>query len=248
MLEPVLDHARLQEMVAAFADHELPPEQMLAVEEHLKSCTRCQRELEAQRRISRALAHEPPARGASARLRRRVEEIGAPSSRFESRRRWVAVGAAAAVALGVAAGSLLQRNRGAPAVDALVIRDSLADCRRVMGRNFPKKADLAGTAAGLGFPVRALPAPAGGPFSTWRTTLAGAPAAGLAYRWRGGVVVQYVVSRDVIRREPLLAAALRDGSWSTTAQGQAILVQMRDDAATVLVGDGPVEDLRQLML
>jgi putative zinc finger protein len=251
----ILDHARLQEMVAAFADGELPAEEKLAVEEHVKVCPDCRRELALQQQLFRALAQET-APGASPRLRRNIEQIGAPAARQHPLlrgRRWIATGAAAAVALGVAAGSTLLRNsrneRIALAADALVIREAVSDCRRVMGRNFPKKADLRATADGLAFPVRPLSVPAAGPFSTWKTTLAGAPAAGLAYRWRGSVVVQYVMAADVIRREPRLGDALRTtGYYAASAQGQGILVYLGSGSATVLVGDATPEELRQLML
>ena len=72
--EAALQHTRLQELVAPFADGELPREEKRAVEEHLRICGRCRCELALQRDLSRALAREP-APGASAGLRRRIEAI-----------------------------------------------------------------------------------------------------------------------------------------------------------------------------
>jgi anti-sigma factor RsiW len=75
MSEAVLEHARLQELVAAFADGELAADEGRAVREHLRTCACCRRELALQQDVARALAQEP-FRGSSADLRRRVEQIG----------------------------------------------------------------------------------------------------------------------------------------------------------------------------
>jgi anti-sigma factor RsiW len=77
--EAVFQHARLQELVAPFADGELSRKEMGAVEEHLGGCARCRCELAIQQALSRALAREPMT-GASASLRRRIERLGEPSS------------------------------------------------------------------------------------------------------------------------------------------------------------------------
>src|SRR5205085_5489068 len=101
--------------------------------------------------------------------------------------RWTASAAAAAILVSAAAAIVLRgpaRTVSAPVADSPVLRDALADCRRVMGRNFPRKADLAAIAEGLPFAVRALDKPGAELFSTWKTTLGGAPAAGLADRWK----------------------------------------------------------------
>src|SRR5207249_3318940 len=52
--ETALQHTRLQELVAPFADGELTREEKRAVEEHLRSCGRCRCELALQRDLSRA--------------------------------------------------------------------------------------------------------------------------------------------------------------------------------------------------
>ena len=75
--ETALQHARLAELLAAFADGELAEEDRRAVEEHLRECARCRRELTLQRDLSRALSREPIP-GASANLRRRIEWMGEP--------------------------------------------------------------------------------------------------------------------------------------------------------------------------
>jgi putative zinc finger protein len=264
MTEAALDHALLQQLVAAFADDELPPGEARVVQEHLGTCARCQRELALQHRVSSALAQEP-ARAASAGLHRRIERIGLPTSRRGELPwgRWAAPAAAALVACGIVggaalvsigiggAGALLARGGETkkPTAGILLLHDAVADCRRVMGRNFPRKADLQAVGEGLPFPVRALDRPGTELFSTWKTTLAGSPAAGLAYRWRGIVVVQYVVEAELVRQQPEIGDALRAaGYYAASEQKQEILAFLADGSATLLVADAPAEELRRLIL
>src|SRR5712671_5342083 len=254
MTEAAPEHALLQELVAAIADGELPPEEAGVVEEHLRGCARCQRELALQQGVSRALA-PGPARGASAALRLRVEQMGPPAPRryaFLRNRSWAAAAAAALVAIGITGGSALLARRGQtsrPIAEIALLRDAVADCRRAMTRNFPRKADLQAVREGLEFPVRALDRPGAELFSTWKTTLAGSPAAGLAYRWRGIVVVQYVVPAEIVRQQPAVGTALRrKGFYAASERGQGIVAVLTDGSGTLLVGDAPPEELRSLTL
>jgi anti-sigma factor RsiW len=75
--EAALQHQRFQELIARFADGELPGEGRRVIEEHLRACGRCQRELALQQGLSRALALEPML-AASDSLRRRIERLGEP--------------------------------------------------------------------------------------------------------------------------------------------------------------------------
>ena len=253
--EAAVQHARLQELVAPFADGELPHEEKRAVEEHLRICSRCRCELALQRDLSRALARER-APGASAGLRRRIEAMGEPAVEVSGRafpwnRPWVAV-AMAAMASIAAVGAALRVHRGGasrPTAEIPMLRDALADCRRAMTRNFPRKADLAAVAEGLQFPIRALHAPGVELFSTWKTTLAGSPAAGLAYRWRGMVVVQYAVPTELLRQQPEVGDALfRDGFYSSSELGQGVVAILKDESGTLLIANAPSEELRRLIL
>lgn len=255
--EAALEHARLQELVAPFADGELPDEEgRAAVQEHLRGCARCRRELALQQVLSRALAQEPTG-GASAGLRRRIERMGAPTpGRGEHAilrdRRWAASAVAALVLIGVAGGTALRGRRGdanRPIAEIPLLRDALADCRRAMARNFPRKADLQAVAEGLQFPIRALDRPGAELFSTWKTTLAGSPAAGLAYRWRGIVVVQYAVPAELIRQQPQVGEALRGaGFYARSEKGQGVIAFLEGGSGTLLVADAPPEELRRLIL
>ena|SRR5712692_1521469 len=254
MTEAALEHALLQELVAAFADGELPPEEGRVVQEHLRSCARCQRELALQQDLSRALGQEP-ARGASVGLRRRIEQMGPPTPRrgaFLWNRRWAAPAAAALVLIGIAGGTALLARRGdagRPIAEGPLLRDAVADCRRAMARNFPRKADLQAVAEGLQFPIRALDRPDAELFSTWKTILAGSPAAGLAYRWRGIVVVQYAVPTELIQQQPEVGEALRAaGFYAASERGQGIIAFLADGSGTLLVADAPPEELKRLIL
>ena|SRR5437868_8413353 len=264
MSEAALDHALLQQLVAAFADAELPRDEARVVQEHLRACASCQRELVLQQGLSSALAQEP-ARTASMGLRRRIEQMGPPAPRREASpwSRWAAPAAAALVAVGIVggaslvsigigrAGALLARRGDASATIARtpLLRDAFADCQRVMLRNFPKKADVAAVGEGLPFPIRALGRQDVELFSTWKTTLAGSPAAGLAYRWRGIVVVQYVVPTDVVRRQLALSEALRLARFYAASEGgRGLIAFLGEGSGTLLLADATPEELRRLVL
>jgi hypothetical protein len=249
MSDSAIDHAFLQDNIAAFADGELAREERLFVENHLRGCSSCRRDLALQRRISAALV-PPPALFASPDLRRRVLQIGGPVHRRSiSYKRWAASAALALVLLGVGGRAVLRgwfAERNDPIAAIPLLRDAVADCRRVMGRNFPRKADLQAVAEGLPFPVRPVDRPGAELFSTWKTTLAGRAAAGLAYRFGGIVVVQYAVPAELLRQVPGVAEALRkSGSYSVSDGAQAIVA---DGRGNLFVADASAEDLRHLVL
>jgi hypothetical protein len=251
MIDAALEHARLQELIAAFVDGELPAEKVRAIREHVRTCARCRNELALQRKVSWALALEPRAR-ASAALRGRIEQIGAPSSPRQVSswsRRWAAPAAAALVLIGVAGGTVLLRGSRSAAVASIpIFQDAAADCRRAMARHFPRKADLQAAGEGIAFPVRALDQPGLELFSTWKTTLAGAPAVGLAYRWRGRILVQYEVPAAVIERHSRIAEEVRKtGYYATFERGQVILASIAGETGSLLVGNAPPDQLRGLI-
>src|SRR2546426_10529468 len=249
MTEAALEHARLLELVAAFADGELSPDQGRVVREHLRTCGRCRRELALQQDLAQALAQEP-VRASSADLRRRVEQIGRANPRrgaFLWNRGRAATAAAAMALIGIAGGIVLRGHRGhasRPVAEIPMFHDAIADCRRATARNFPRKADLQAVGEGLEFPIRALNRPDTELFSTWKTTLAGAPAAGLAYRWRGMVVVQYAVPNELLRQQPEVGQALsRHGFYSSSELGQGVVAVLKDDSGTLLIANAPPEQL-----
>jgi len=253
--EAVLEHARLRELVAALADGELSPGDRSYVEEHLRACPGCRRTLALHQSLSRALAEEPVPE-ASLRLRRRIEQLGTPAPTrtrraFLASQAWAAPVMVGLVLIAVGAWAVLFRrgDSARPFAEIPVIRDALADCSRATARNFPRKADLGGLAQGLPFPVRALDRPDAELFSTWKTTLAGAPAAGLAYRWHGVVVVQYAVPAELIRKQPTVGEALRlIGHYLAVDGTQGIVASLGEGSGTVLLADAPPEELRRLIL
>jgi hypothetical protein len=244
-------HARLRERVASFADGELYGAGRREIEEHLRSCNSCRQELALQLTLSRALSLEPTP-GASAALRRRIEWMGEPPAPFPRGRAWAGPATAALVVLAAVGGATLVGHRGEatrPVAEIPVVRDALADCRRAMARNFPRAADVPAVSQGLHFPVHPLDRPGMELFSTWKTTIAGSPAAGLAYRWRGIVVVQYAVPTELIHQEPGVQEALvRNGYYARTELGQGVIAILKDGSGTLLVADAPPEELRRLVL
>ena len=73
-----LDHARATELFSAYWDEELPPEDLSALEEHLKSCVVCRREYQTFQKTVGAIGQlhpmmAPPdfADGVRARIRKR---------------------------------------------------------------------------------------------------------------------------------------------------------------------------------
>lgn len=254
--EDALEHARMQELVAAFADGELSGEDSRAVEEHLLGCARCRRELTLQQDLSLALSREPTP-GASAGLRQRIEWMGEPRAARSKRDsawrvRWASPALAALVLIGVAGGAALladRRQASRELAEVPLLRDAVADCRRAMARNFPKKADLAAVAENLSFPVRALHRPEVELFSTWKTTLAGSPAAGLAYRWRGIVVVQYTVPAEIVRQQPGLGEKVsRSAFYEGSHLGQGVIALVEGGSGTLLIAEVPPAELRRLIL
>ena len=63
------------QLIAAYADGELPGDETAAVALHLRGCARCRRELSLHQDLRWALGREPLPE-ASPGLRRRVEQIG----------------------------------------------------------------------------------------------------------------------------------------------------------------------------
>ncbi|HYS09931.1 MAG TPA: zf-HC2 domain-containing protein [Myxococcales bacterium] len=250
-----LEHARLQELLAAFVDDELSANDGGPVEKHLRTCARCQREVALHRTLSRALSQEPVPAG-SFRLRRRIEQMGPPppgrnERAFMAIRRWAAPALAAMVVFGVGSATLLLRrgDTSRPFAAIPMLRDAVADCRRATARNFPRKADLGALAEAVPFPVHTLDRPDAELFSTWKTTLAGSPAAGLAYRWRGIVVIQYTVPGDVIRQQPDVGEALSiSGYYASSQLGQGIVAIVADGSGTLLMADVPADELKRLIL
>src|SRR5205814_1923588 len=148
-------HQVLIDLLAGYADRELPPETTSQIDAHLIGCVRCRRELAVHHAMRRRLGVEPPIAAPPA-LRERIAAaiaatpvpISTPASRRMTllRRPMVLAALALAVATGGVASTVLVRPRAEPAAVAALstspsavplLRDVLADYRRVMASDLP---------------------------------------------------------------------------------------------------------------
>src|SRR5262249_6174427 len=110
--------AHPSEALHALHDGQLEEPERAEVEEHLRSCERCQGELEALRALSavaRETSEAAPPEGLEERLRRSLD---GEDRRRRMRTRWT-VGAAAAVVVAVTVALWVGRSSGSPDWPAL---------------------------------------------------------------------------------------------------------------------------------
>ena len=258
-------HRVLIDLLGAYGDGELPSETASQIDAHLVGCARCRRELDVHETMRRRLATEPPA-AASPALRARIAAavaaapapVAPPTPRrvgvASSTRRRMALSAAAL--LGIAGGTAVWRARAdgpdARAARAMrplpttagvpLLRDAVADYRRVVAGDLPGRArDLGAARSAVSFAVEPLRAPALRLLGVWTTNLGGEPAAVLAYRWHDALVLQYVVSEERFFRAPALRAAVATGHVAGGTDGaQHVVAWPTAAAGTVLVADLPL--------
>jgi anti-sigma factor RsiW len=223
-------HALLATLLGAFADGELPPETMAQVDAHLLGCARCRRELLVHRVVRQRLEAEPVPAAPSALRERIVAAVAAapapslPAGAATRPSRWRVVAIALTVlALGGAAAWAWHAGR-APAVDV-----------------------VSPAQPALPFPVAPLAHPSLQLIAAWTTTIDGEPAAALAYRWGGRVLLQYVVSAEQGYRAPAFRAAFAAGRALAANGGPArALAWAQGDAVSFLVGPATVGELGSL--
>jgi hypothetical protein len=121
----------------------------------------------------------------------------------------------------------------------------VADYRRVAAGDLPGRArDLAAVRAAVPFPLEPLRGRELRLLGAWTTSLAGEPAAVLAYRWDDRLVLHYVVSEHLFFRHPAVRAAVADGRLLAAVDGAQSLVGWPEAAAgSLLVGDASVRQL-----
>ena len=255
-------HELLASLLGAYADGELPSETQSQIDAHLVGCARCRKELDMHRAVRERLGNEPvPA--ASAALRDRIAEairnapapsgaapIVAPrpprASVLWLRASVVGVSCVAVVVAGVA----LVRQRGAATAGGGITTVSatpsvplfgavLEDYRRATAGDLPGRArDLVAVRAGVPFAFAPLANPALRLVAAWTTSLAGEPAAVIAYRWNDRVVLQYFVTESLLFQSQTVRAALAQKRALSVKDGeQSMLVWAEPEYGSVLVGD-----------
>lgn len=264
-------HQVLATLLGAYADGEVPTETASQIDAHLLGCVRCRRELDVHRSIRARLEAESIA-PASAALRERIlagvsttpialpaEIATSPSGSFGWRgaSRTSRVLAAAAVVAVLLTGGVWWRassDRASAAVTVvaeptvMLFSEVLADYRRVTATELPGRSrDLATVRAALPFAVRPLVSPELRLLAAWTTDLRGEPAAVLAYRWNNQLVLQYIVSEQLLFRPPEIRRAFADGHRLATRSGaQSVIAWPASASGELLVADLSVNALASL--
>lgn len=280
-------HAVLRELLAGYADGELPPETRAQIDAHLVGCVACRRELSVQGTLNARLALEAPL-AASPALRARIgtaldetprmpatagstpraavaprtsSPLFAPLAWPVSRALWLAAAGwlvAGALALtlllraqphdaaGVQARTSLVSRR---AVDVPLLDSVFTSAARVGAGELPGRArDLSAVRAALPFPVQPLASPDARLISAWTTSLAGEPAAVLAYRVGDRVVVQYIIAEDAFFRSPAIRSAVAGQHALVATRGaQTLVAWPRAETGSVLVGELSGQALARLI-
>jgi anti-sigma factor RsiW len=264
-------HQVLIDLLAAYADRELPPETTSQIEAHLVGCARCRRELAVNEAVRRGLGDEPFV-GAPPALRDRiiaavaaapaVQETPAPETSRGLRwlsRRWVLLALASVVIVGAAIASTTVFGARAASVslgqlavspaNVPLLREALADYRRVTAGDLPGRArDLEAVRSAVPFPIEPLRAPGVRLLAAWTTELVDEPAAVLAYRWDDRIIVEYLVAEGRFFQYPAIRSAVSDHRVLTAADGaQGIVGWPTDAAGALVIGDVSPQRLARIL-
>lgn len=260
-------HQVLIDLLGGYADGELPPETTSQIDAHLVGCVRCRRDVAVHRAMRRRLGFEPPVAAPPA-LRERIAAaiaatpvpVPAPARpRWATLLRlpWVATSIiAGAVAVAVGSTVLVRheasaRDTAAVSVSASsipLLRDALADYRRVVAGDLPGRArDLDAVRRAVSFPVEPLHLSAVRLLAAWTTELGGDHAVVLAYRWDDRIVLEYLVSEQRFFQHPALRQAVAGGRLLLARDGaQGMVAWPTSSAGALLIADVPPERLREL--
>ena len=257
-------HSVLINLLAAYADRELPPETTSQIEAHLIGCARCRRELSVHHAVRRRLGDEPPVAAPPALRARIASAIAAtPLPRLAPSHRWRAwvpalAGGVVLVAI-IVASTLIVRSTQPPSIGVVVVpitpntvpllRDVLADYRRVTAGDLPGRGrDLDVVRDAVPFPVEPLRAPDVRLVAAWTADLGGEPAAVLAYRRRDRIVLEYLVPEDRFFRHSDVRRAVGEASLLGGASGrQGLVAWPTRMAGAILVGDLPIGQLADMV-
>jgi pimeloyl-ACP methyl ester carboxylesterase len=135
-----------------------------------------------------------------------------------------------------------------PVTSIPLLRDALADYRRVVASDLPGRArDLDAVRRAVPFPVEPLHLSLVRLLAAWTTELGGDPAVVLAYRWDDRIVLEYVVSEQRFFQHPALRQAVAGGRLLLARDdAQGIVAWPTESAGALLIADVPPERLRQL--
>jgi anti-sigma factor RsiW len=265
-------HQVLIELLAAYADRELPPETASQIEAHLVGCARCRNELAVHQAVRMRLGVAPPVAAPPA-LRERIaaaiaatpvepEQVARPSKDFPIWRRRPALLAVMITVLTLATAIGLRISRSdidvapppnvarlsvAPATVPL-LNDALADYRRVTAGDLPGRSrDLDLVRGAVPFPIDPLRVNGVRLLAAWTTDLGGEAAAVLAYRWNDRILLQYLVPESRFFRHPAVRAAVTGNRLLVaSANAQGLVAWPTQEAGAILIGDVAPEQLAQL--
>jgi anti-sigma factor RsiW len=259
-------HQVIIELLAAYADGELPVETKSQIDAHLVGCARCRRDLSVHQAVRKRLGVEPLLAAPPA-LRERITSAiattpvpvapaAAPRPAYFGFRSvaliMIALSLTSAVWIGVA-----RRERSdAPALSRLasspssvpLVRSVLADYRRVTAGDLPGRArDLEVVRGAVPFPVEPLHASGLRLLAAWTTELEGDAAAVLAYRWDDRIVLQYLVPEERFFQHRDIRRSVTGGGLLVASDGaQGIVAWPTESAGALLVGDLEPERLARL--
>jgi anti-sigma factor RsiW len=259
-------HQLIIELLAAYADGELPVETKSQIDAHLVGCARCRRDLSVHQAVRKRLGVEPPLAAAPALRDRITAAIAAtPVPVVQTPARRVAHFGFRSVALimvtltlasAVWIGAARHERSDAPALGRLasspssvpLVRSVLADYRLVTAGDLPGRArDLEVVRGAVPFPVEPLHAPGVRLLAAWTTELEGEPAAVLAYRWDDRIVLQYLVAEERFFQHGDIRRAVTGGSLLVASDGaQGIVAWPTESGGALLVGDLEPERLARL--
>lgn len=253
-----MEHERLIELMSAYLDGEVVPEQVPMLEAHLLGCERCRQELSLQRGVRARLERQEMERAPVA-LRERIKARLADDIKTHPRRRsqhwrvkaptWAgwALAACLALVLGLYLG--LWRNPGPQPIP--MIAAALADYHHQLAGELPATdaVSLEKLERSLPFPVIPIAHLRSHLIAAWSPRIRGEPAAALAYRLNGRVIVQYVVSEGLFFRQPRLRDAIAaHGLYVASAGQDSVVAWPGADNGSLLIGPVSVEQLESVRL
>ena len=257
-------HQVLIELLAAYADRELPAETTSQIDAHLVGCARCRTELAIHQAVRARLGVEPPVAASPALRERIAAAVGAaalplvPSDTVDASAKapwarrpttWIATGAALVLTLvtGVNVVRHAANVGDAPVLAPLAVAvtsvplldDVLVDYRRVTAGDLPGRArDLEVVAGAVPFAVEPLRTPGLRLLAAWTTDLGGEPAAVLAYRWDDRIIVEYLVPEMRFFRHSAIRMAVMDGrALIASAGAQGLVAWPTRAAGAILISD-----------